>query len=116
MNQNKRILLTIYLEEGFHSRVEGKGFNKKPYKHYQKKDGISKRRISEQRDYTSYSKSKMKVQTFSAKVVEYFQSKESRPIKKCPEHFNWYKMTPHQRLMWNLSQNAEGKKFEFSFF
>lgn len=88
MNQNKRILLTIYLEEGSNTHIRENNFIKQ----------------------------KVRIQTISAKVVDYFQSKESRPIKKCSEHFNWYKMTPHQRLMWNLSQNAEGKKFEFSFF
>ena len=29
MNSQGRILLTVYTEEGFHSRVEGTGFNKK---------------------------------------------------------------------------------------
>lgn len=114
---NRRILLTVYTEEGFNVRIEGNGFNKKrPYKNYQTKDGIFRGRIPEQRNYTSHYKSRVRIQTLSATVVEYFQSKESKPIKKCPEHYNWYKMTPRQRLMWNLSQNAEGKKFEFSFF
>lgn len=115
--QSGRILLTVYTEVSFNVRIEGKGFDKKrPYKHYTTKDGVFKGRIPHQRDYVSHSQSKVRIQTLSAKTVEYFQSKESRPIKKCPEHFNWYKMTPHQRLIWNLSQNAEGKKFEFLFF
>ena len=117
MNEKSKILLTIYLEEGYHSRVVGKNFCKKRFcKSVITSDGIIKCRVPQQRDYQYFSQSKIRVQTLSSGVVEYFQSKESRPIKKCQERFNWLKMTPHQRLMYNLSQYSEGKRFEFSFF
>lgn len=116
MSQDNRILLTIYLEEGFHLRVEGQNFNKKrPKGTYETSDGVFRGRIPHQRNYVSYSKSKVRVTTIPSRTVEYFQSVESRPSKYCDERNNWLKMTPHQRLMYHLKQQSEGKKFEFSF-
>jgi hypothetical protein len=117
MLQQGRILLTVYTEEGFHSRVEGKGFNKRrPYKNYETKDGIGKGRIPEQREYVSYSQSKVRTSILPEKTVEYFQSNESKPHKYCKERNEWSRMKPHQRLFYNLQQLTEGKKFEYSIF
>ena len=117
MNNEQRILLTVYTEEGFHSRVEGIGFNKKrPYKNYETKDGISRGRIPDQRDYTFHSKSKVRISTLNANVVNYYQSIESKPTKYCKERNEWSKMKLNQRLIYNLQQLAEGKPFEYSIF
>lgn len=116
MSTDNRILLTIYLEEGFHSRVEGKNFNKKrPKGNYETKDGVFRGRIPSQRDYISYSKSKVRITTIPSHTVNYFQSIESKPSKFCDERKNWSKMSEHQRLMYHLKQQSEGKRFEFSF-
>ncbi len=117
MQQQGRILLTVYTEEGFHSRVEGKGFNKKrPKGNYETKDGIFRGRIPSQRDYISHSKSKIRTQILPEKTVEYFQSIDSKPTKYCKERHEWLKMKPAQRLFYNLQQLAEGKRFEYSIF
>jgi len=117
MNSQGRILLTVYTEEGFHSRVEGTGFNKKrPKGNYETKDGIFRGRIPSQRDYISHSKSKIRTQILPEKTVEYFQSIDSKPSKFCKERNEWAKMKPNQRLIYNLQQITEGKRFEFSFF
>lgn len=116
MSQDNRILLTIYLEEGFHSRVEGQNFNKKrPKGTYETSDGVFRGRIPTQRNYVSYSTSRVRITTIPSQTVEYFQSKDSKPSKFCDERKNWDKMTPHQRLMYHLKQQSEGKRFEFSF-
>lgn len=98
MQEQQRILLTVYTEEGFHSRVEGNG----------KKGNL--------KDYFYYSYSRVRTTILSEKIVEYYQSKESRPMKYCKEKNEWLKMTSHQRLFYNLQQLAEGKKFEYSSF
>jgi hypothetical protein len=117
MLQKGRILLTIYVEEGFHSRVEGKGFNKKrPYKNYKFDNQTFKGRIPEQREYVSYSDSKVRTTILPEKIVEYFQSVDSKPLKYCREKNDWNKMKPSQRLVYNLQQLTEGKKFEYSIF
>lgn len=117
MIQKGRILLTVYTEEGFHSRVEGKGFSKKrPYKNYEFDNQTFKGRIPEQRDYISHSQSKVKTTILPEKTVEYFQSQESKPTKYCKERNEWIKMKPHQRLIYNLQQLVEDKKFEYSIF
>lgn len=115
MFNRQRILLTVYTEEGFHSRVEGQGFNKKrPYKNYETKDGIFKGRIPSNRDYVSYSDSKIRVTILDSNVVDYFQSMESKPFKYCKERNEWFKMKPLQRLIYNLKQLSEGNRFEYS--
>jgi hypothetical protein len=98
MLQQGRILLTVYTEEGFHSRVEGNG-----------KKGKLK-------DYTYHSKSKVRTSILPEKTVEYFQSNESKPHKYCKEKNEWSRMKPHQRLFYNLQQLTEGKRFEYSIF
>lgn len=116
MSQDNRILLTVYTEEGFHSRVEGQNFNKKrPKGTYETKDGVFRGRIPHQRNYVSHSSSRVRITTIPSHTVQYFQSMESKPTKYCDERNNWGKMTPHQRLMYHLKQQSEGKKFEFSF-
>jgi hypothetical protein len=117
MDNIQRILLTVYTEEGFHSRVEGTGFDKKrPKGNYETKDGIFRGRIPSQRDYVSHSKSRVRTTILPEKTVEFFQSSESKPSKYCKERNEWMKMKAHQRLFYNLQQLAEGKRFEFSFF
>lgn len=117
MVQQGRILLTVYTEEGFHSRVEGKGFNKKrPYKNYETKDGIGKGRIPDQREYISHSQSKVRTTILPERTLEYFQSNESKPHKYCKEKNEWARMKPGQKLFYNLQQLAEGKRFEYSIF
>lgn len=117
MNEKNKILLTTNVEEGYHSRVVGKNFNKKrTCEIFETSDGISKGKIPSQRDYEIVSKKKIKVQILSTKVVNYFKSKESRPIKKCKEHYDWLRMSEESRLQYNLSQICEGKKFTYSYF
>jgi len=117
MDNIGRILLTVYTEEGFHSRVEGSGFDKKrPKGNYEFDNKIFRGRIPHQRDYIYHSNSKIRVQTLNEKTVEFFQSKESKPTKYCKERNEWLKMKPHQRLFYNLQQLSEGKRFEYSFF
>jgi len=117
MNKDQRILLTVLTEKGFHSRVEGVGFDKKrPKMSYETKDGMFIGRIPSQRDYVTHSKSRVRISEISANVVTYFQSNESKPQKRCNERDNWSKMSGKQRLEYHLSQNAEGKEFEYSFF
>lgn len=115
MSEKKRILLTIYLEEGYYTRVIGQNFDKKrPKANHEDSNGTLRVRYPSQRDYTSECKSKIRVTTLSEETVSYFMSIQSVP-KRGKEKDMWKKMKPSDRLKYHLEQLAEGKKFTYEF-
>ena len=116
MNFKRRILLTVYTEEGFHVHVEGQNFTKKrPYEHPEFGGEMVKGRFPDPRDYISVKNDRVRISTLSEEVVHSFTTDDSAPKHKCNAKFEWKKWSPKRRLEYNLEAIAEGKPFTYEF-